>query len=100
MARCKMSKTQSKGGYAWPAFQRAGFWQHHAPYFFACHPHGVLALAMPPNFASDGSGFLQKFPGLDLRVAVANLPFVLPLAREIALSSGCIAADRDAIEYS
>jgi len=118
MVRCRFSKTQSRGGNPWPAFQHAGLWKHHAryfsaslvktaevpandgPYVFACHPHGVLVLAMPASFASNGSGFFEKFPGIDLRVAVANMPLYLPVARQIGLWSGCISADRDAIEYS
>eukprot|EP00928_Gymnodinium_smaydae_P003716 TRINITY_DN11314_c0_g1_i1.p1 TRINITY_DN11314_c0_g1~~TRINITY_DN11314_c0_g1_i1.p1 ORF type:complete len:435 (-),score=74.70 TRINITY_DN11314_c0_g1_i1:222-1415(-) len=118
MVRSKFSKTQSTGGRPWISFKQAAFWNWHAryfsaslvrtaevpaqekPYVFACHPHGVLALAMPPNFASDGSHFSKQFPGIDLRVAVANLPLYLPVARQIALWSGCISADKNAIEYS
>ena len=70
------------------------------PYVFACHPHGVLALAMPPSFASDGSNFSKQFPGIDLRVAVANIPLYLPIARQIARWSGGTSADMYAIEYS
>jgi len=118
MVRCRFSKTQSRGGNPWPSFQNADLWKHHAryfsaslvktaevpadtgPYVFACHPHGVLVLAGSASFASNGSGFFEKFPGVDLRVAVANIPLYLPIARQMALWSGCISADRDAIEYS
>lgn len=32
------------------------------------HPHGVLCVSAWATYASDGAGFSEKFPGIDMRV--------------------------------
>ena len=67
------------------------------PYIFGVHPHGILALSAPAMFGSEATGFADKFPGIDLRVAVVNFAFYMPIAREVAMACGCISADRESV---
>jgi len=67
------------------------------PFILGVHPHGILALSAPAMFGSEATGFSEKFPGIDLRVAVVNFAFYMPVAREFAISAGCISADRDSV---
>ena len=70
------------------------------PYLFGVHPHGILALSAPAMFGSEATGFNEIFPNVDIRVAVVNAAFKIPIAREFALSSGCISADKSSITHA
>ena len=67
------------------------------PFIFGVHPHGILALSAPAMFGSEATGFSQKFPGIDIRVAVVNFAFYMPIGREFAMACGCISADRSSV---
>jgi len=69
----------------------------HGPFIFGVHPHGILALSAPAMFGSEGTGFSEKFLGIDIRLAVVNFAFYIPIGREFALNSGCISADRSSV---
>ena len=97
---------------AW--FRSSLFWRKYAEYFQAelvktaelpsdktyligCHPHGILALSGPCMWGSDATGFSEKFPGVRRAVGVVNFAFICPVAREFAMGTGCISADRNSV---
>mmetsp|Transcript_102988 Transcript_102988/g.291725 ORF Transcript_102988/g.291725 Transcript_102988/m.291725 type:complete len:351 (+) Transcript_102988:98-1150(+) len=60
------------------------------PYIFGVHPHGILAVSTWLNFCTDGTGFSAAFPGIDVRTAIVDFPFRIPLMRELTLGGGGI----------
>merc|ERR1712086_165514 len=70
------------------------------PYIFGYHPHGIFVVGAITNFATNGGGFDELFPGIDLSLAIVNPIFKLPLAREFALSGSCVSANKDTILYN
>jgi len=70
------------------------------PYIFGYHPHGIFVVGAITNFATNGGGFDQTFPGIDLSLAIVNPIFKLPLAREFALAGSCVSANKETILYN
>jgi len=70
------------------------------PYIFGYHPHGIFVVGVIANFGTNGSNFDELFPGIDMRVAVVNPIFKLPIAREFALAAGCVSADKSTILHN
>jgi hypothetical protein len=61
-------------------------------YLFCCHPHGLLSVAPFINFATNGTNFIDKFPGIQSYPATLAGQFYFPFRREIIISLGVIAA--------
>eukprot|EP00697_Spironema_sp_BW2_P007895 gnl/Spiro4/2232_TR1077_c0_g1_i1.p1 gnl/Spiro4/2232_TR1077_c0_g1~~gnl/Spiro4/2232_TR1077_c0_g1_i1.p1 ORF type:complete len:434 (+),score=88.91 gnl/Spiro4/2232_TR1077_c0_g1_i1:96-1304(+) len=59
-------------------------------YLFGYHPHGIISIGALGNFAFQGTGFGDLFPGIDLRVATLPLNFKVPFMREILLGGGAV----------
>jgi hypothetical protein len=64
---------------------------------FCLHPHGVFSLTHAINFATNGTGFLNKFPGVKCLLATLRQQFKIPFHREYLLSLGVIEASKDAL---
>lgn len=57
-------------------------------YVLGSHPHGIIAVGTVCNFATEGTGLSQVFPGLRFSLAVLNCLLYLPGHREYFLSCG------------
>ena len=57
-------------------------------YVLASHPHGIIAIGSFCNFATEGTGSSQQFPGLRFSLAVLNCLLYIPGHREYFLSCG------------
>uniref|UniRef100_A0A7S4DP42 diacylglycerol O-acyltransferase n=1 Tax=Lotharella globosa TaxID=91324 RepID=A0A7S4DP42_9EUKA len=67
-------------------------------YMFCYHPHGILSLGAWGTFASDATGFPEKFPGIDRRLLTLNINFKVPVLREWLLSHGICEAGARSIQ--
>ena len=63
-------------------------------YVFVYAPHGVAALGAWGAFATDGAGFPQLFPGIDLRLLTLPQNFRIPIVREFLLGCGMASCSR------
>ncbi|GFN89225.1 endonuclease-reverse transcriptase [Plakobranchus ocellatus] len=68
-------------------------------YILACHPHGIMCQSHFINFASEATGFSNKFPGIKPYLTVLSSLFMYPLFREYFLLSGSIQASRASIDW-
>jgi len=67
-------------------------------YMFCLHPHGVFSLTHAINFASNGTGFLDLFPGVKCLLATLRQQFKVPFHREYLMSLGTIEVSREALQ--
>ncbi|CAI2349296.1 unnamed protein product [Caenorhabditis sp. 36 PRJEB53466] len=68
-------------------------------YILAYHPHGIISMGSWVNFATNGSGIMEKYPGLDFSLCTLAMNFRIPFRREMLLVFGCIDCSRESIEY-
>ena len=111
--RGAMNGTQTPS--AW--FRSSLFWQKYAEFFkasivkthdlspektylFGCHPHGIVALSGPCMWGSEATQFSAKFPHIRRAIGVVNFGLICPVAREFAVGTGCISADRPSVEQA
>lgn len=66
-------------------------------YLFCLHPHGVFSLTHAINFATNGTGFFDLFPGIKCLLVTLRQQFKIPFHREYLLSLGAIEVSRDAL---
>ena len=45
-------------------------------YVFGYHPHGIISMGAAVCFATNGVGFEQRFPGIDMRVLTLRCVYV------------------------
>merc|ERR1712137_745449 len=64
---------------------------------FCLHPHGVFSLTHAINFATNGTGFFDSFPGIKCLLVTLRQQFKIPFHREYLLSLGAIEVSRDAL---
>jgi len=86
-------------------FRRLKFWRHFANYFpsklhksvdldpnkhyiFGYHPHGIVSIGAFSNFATEATGFSEKFPGISVHLLTLPAQFYNPFWREILLALG------------
>eukprot|EP00927_Polykrikos_kofoidii_P008418 TRINITY_DN13495_c0_g2_i1.p1 TRINITY_DN13495_c0_g2~~TRINITY_DN13495_c0_g2_i1.p1 ORF type:complete len:624 (+),score=65.87 TRINITY_DN13495_c0_g2_i1:168-2039(+) len=71
-------------------------------YLLACHPHGIFAMSVLLGLASNGAQFddIPQLKHLDIRVAVADFPFLVPGMREYAIKTGAISPSQSSIHYN
>eukprot|EP00879_Flechtneria_rotunda_P031230 GHRR01034097.1.p1 GENE.GHRR01034097.1~~GHRR01034097.1.p1 ORF type:complete len:270 (+),score=57.66 GHRR01034097.1:214-1023(+) len=99
---------------SWPKPLRWwGWWRHCAEYFpvqliktadldpdqryiFVVAPHGIVTMFCWPCFDTDATGFLQKFPGIDIHPMTLEINFKLPFLREFLLLHGVVDASKTA----
>nr|KAI8751415.1 2-acylglycerol O-acyltransferase 2 [Biomphalaria glabrata] len=68
-------------------------------YILGCHPHGVMSQSHFINFASEGTGFSDLFPGIRSYLSVLSGQFMFPIFREYFLLSGAIEVSKESIEW-
>ena len=47
-------------------------------YIFGYHPHGIISLGAFCNFATEATGFEEKYPGINLRLLTLSANFRIP----------------------
>ncbi len=57
-------------------------------YIFGIHPHGIMSCGIFGNFASEATGFSEKFPGIRPHLMTLTMNFFTPLMRAYALWMG------------
>lgn len=87
------SGVKNKGGRCIGWFRRSSIWTYYANYFpskliktvdlppttnylFCAHPHGIIPHGIIVNFATEGAGYAQIFPGLVPHVLTLNAFFL------------------------
>lgn len=100
-----MDKAPAYGGRVSRKLRRSIFFQHFAgyypvsmikeaelpadkPYVFGYHPHGIIGTGAFVNFATDATGFSEKFPGIKPHLLTLTSNFKIPLYRDILLALG------------
>ena len=59
-------------------------------YLLVLHPHGVLCVGAWCNFATNATGFREKFPGMRSILLILAGHFQFPLYREYVMQTGSI----------
>ncbi|KAI8454414.1 diacylglycerol acyltransferase-domain-containing protein, partial [Phakopsora pachyrhizi] len=94
-----------RGGRKLQSFRNLGFWRLLASYFpislvktvdlpcdrkyiFGYHPHGIIGVGAAVNFATEATGFSQKFPNLNPYLLTLKTNFMIPFHRDVLLSLG------------
>lgn len=57
-------------------------------YIFGLHPHGIMQTSGFLSFATEATGFSQKFPGLVSHLVILAGQFQFPFYRDYLLTSG------------
>ncbi|RUS34772.1 diacylglycerol acyltransferase-domain-containing protein [Jimgerdemannia flammicorona] len=103
------------GGRAFDWAKRLGVWKYYADYFpctleqeseldpsknyiFGYHPHGIISMGAFTNFATEATGFSDKFPGIKPRLLTLTSNFNLPLYRDYLMAMGCASVSRTSCE--
>ncbi|CAP39053.1 Protein CBG22471 [Caenorhabditis briggsae] len=68
-------------------------------YILGYHPHGIISMGGWVNFASNGSGIMDMYPGITFNLCTLGLNFKIPIRREILLLFGCIDCSKESMEY-
>jgi 2-acylglycerol O-acyltransferase 2 len=68
-------------------------------YIFGFHPHGILSFSAFGNFATNGTGFQQLFPGIKLSVLTLTVNFKFPLYGFYLAALGMADASRESCNY-
>jgi|SRR5579859_2187685 len=62
------------------------------------HPHGFVSMGAFGNFATEGSGFGEKFPGITNSLLTLNGNFRLPVYKEYMQALGMASVSRRSCE--
>lgn len=109
--------TPERGGRRFDFYRRWPLWKYVADYFpielvktvdldpnknyiLGISPHAIMCFSSLINFATDATGFSQKFPGITPHLVTLNAQFCAPLMRELVLSSGSLSASRKSLTYA
>lgn len=57
-------------------------------YIFGLHPHGIMQTSGFISFATEATGFSEKFPGLSPHLVILAGQFQFPIYRDYLLTSG------------
>ncbi|XP_063243582.1 diacylglycerol O-acyltransferase 2-like [Bacillus rossius redtenbacheri] len=68
-------------------------------YLLCVFPHGLLSTGAFVSFATEATGFADKFPGLACHLLTLTGHFFCPVTRELALCCGSGAASEKNIDY-
>uniref|UniRef100_A0A7I5E677 Acyltransferase n=1 Tax=Haemonchus contortus TaxID=6289 RepID=A0A7I5E677_HAECO len=66
-------------------------------YIVACHPHGIIGMAVTSNFASEGTDKSKVFPGIRFSVCTLASNFQVMFTREFLLLCGLIDCSKESI---
>lgn len=69
------------------------------PYIFGYHPHGIISLGAFCNFATEATGFEEKFPGIDLRLLTLSANFRIPFYGLYISLLGLCDASKESCNY-
>ncbi|CAF1104596.1 unnamed protein product [Adineta steineri] len=69
------------------------------PYIFGYHPHGIISLGAFCNFATEATGFEQKFPGINLRLLTLKANFRIPFYGFYLSMMGLCDASKESCNY-
>lgn len=69
------------------------------PYIFGYHPHGIISLGAFCNFATEATGFSEKYPGIDLRLLTLKVNFRIPFYSIYLGMIGICDASRESCNY-
>ncbi|CAM4950353.1 unnamed protein product [Rotaria socialis] len=69
------------------------------PYLFGCHPHGIISLGAFCNFATEATGFEEKFPGINLRLLTLKANFRIPFYGLYLSMLGICDASKESCNY-
>ncbi|ORX39148.1 diacylglycerol acyltransferase-domain-containing protein [Kockovaella imperatae] len=58
------------------------------PYLFGYHPHGIIGMGALATFATEGSHFSEKFPGIQPHLLTLESNFMMPFYRDLIMSLG------------
>uniref|UniRef100_A0A914YIU5 Acyltransferase n=1 Tax=Panagrolaimus superbus TaxID=310955 RepID=A0A914YIU5_9BILA len=68
-------------------------------YIIGSHPHGILGISSFANFATEGTGWSQIFPGVKPSLVTLPTQFQFPIRREMVLMTGTISSSSQSIEH-
>lgn len=68
-------------------------------YVFGSHPHGIMCFGSVSNFATESTGFSQKFPGLRVSLVALDGLFHLPIFRDYLMSTGICSVSRQSLDF-
>ncbi|CAD5214510.1 unnamed protein product [Bursaphelenchus okinawaensis] len=108
--------TPAKGSRNCCALRESRIWKHFADYFpitlvktaelppnknyiLGCHPHGVLSVGAFTHLCTNGTGFMEKFPGLTSNILTLTGQFYFPFRREFGLLLGGCESSRRSLDY-
>lgn len=66
-------------------------------YIFGYHPHGIASAGAFCNFATEATGFSEKYPGIVPHLLTLEGQFYFPFHRELVLSCGINSVARESI---
>ncbi|UJR26404.1 hypothetical protein I4U23_007736 [Adineta vaga] len=69
------------------------------PYIFGYHPHGIISLGAFCNFATEATGFENKFPGINLRLLTLKVNFRIPFYGIYLSMMGLCDASKESCNY-
>ena len=105
-----------RGAYPQEWFRRQVVWRYFAEYFpiklektvdlspdqnyiIGSHPHGILGIGAFANFATEGTGWSEKFPGIKPSLVTLPTQFQFPIRREMVLMTGTISSSTASIQH-
>lgn len=106
----------NQGGRSNPWVRRWFIWRHYAKYFplkliktceldpsknyiFGYHPHGIMCFGAFGNFSTEGTGFSEKFPGIQPHILALEGQFWFPIHRDLFMATGACACTKQSIEW-
>ena len=66
-------------------------------YIFGYHPHGIASAGAFCNFATEATGFSEKYPGIVPHLLTLEGQFYFPFHRELVLSCGINSVAKESI---
>ncbi|XP_077987282.1 2-acylglycerol O-acyltransferase 1-like [Glandiceps talaboti] len=109
-------KTPSRGGRRHERFRRWVIWKYMRDYFpitltktadldpsynyfFGFHPHGIMSTGAVCNFATEATGFSEKFPGIKPYFVTLSGHFIFPFYRDYMMQAGIIDCTKESVHY-
>ena len=68
-------------------------------YIFCCHPHGILSIGHFTTFATEGTDFSQRYPGITPYLLTLDGNLRVPMLRDYIMSAGVCASSKESCLY-